>query len=107
MTISSNRAATVELLISIEDPRIGHKKSSVCLELKKRFGATLGNAILWGIAIAAAAYLEVYQGVLTEEPITSILQSLREGELVNAVLITFLLNLAGGAFLTTTLPESS
>jgi len=26
---------------------------------KKRFGATIGNAILWGIAIVAAAYLEV------------------------------------------------
>ena len=26
---------------------------------KKRFGATIGNAILWGIAIIAAAYLEV------------------------------------------------
>ena len=26
---------------------------------KKRFGATIGNAILWGIAIIASAYLEV------------------------------------------------
>ena len=26
---------------------------------KKRFGATFGNAILWGIAVVAAAYLEV------------------------------------------------
>ncbi len=26
--------------------------------LKKRIGATLGNALLWGIAIIAAAYLE-------------------------------------------------
>lgn len=26
---------------------------------KKRYGATIGNAILWGIAVMAAAYLEV------------------------------------------------
>lgn len=42
--------------------------------------------------------------VLTETPFTTILQSLRGGELVQAILITFLLNLTTGAFLSTTLP---
>ena len=42
--------------------------------------------------------------VLTETPFTTIIQSLQEGELVQAVLITFVLNLSTGAFLTTTLP---
>lgn len=46
----------------------------------------------------------VFQNVLTENPYTSIVQSLRGGELFKAILITFLLNLVGGAFLTTTLP---
>jgi len=44
------------------------------------------------------------EAVLTEQPFTSIIQSLQGGELVNAILMTFLLNLAVGAFLTTTLP---
>jgi hypothetical protein len=43
-------------------------------------------------------------GVLTETPFTAIVQSLKGGELLQAVLITFLLNLTTGAFLTTTLP---
>lgn len=42
--------------------------------------------------------------VLTETPFTAIFQSLQGGELLQAVLITFLLNLTTGAFLTTTLP---
>ncbi len=42
--------------------------------------------------------------ILTETPFTTILQSLQRGELVQAVVITFLFNLASGAFLTTTLP---
>jgi uncharacterized membrane protein SpoIIM required for sporulation len=42
--------------------------------------------------------------VLTETPFTTIIQSLQGGELVQAVLITLLLNLTAGAFLTTTLP---
>ena len=42
--------------------------------------------------------------VLTETPFTTIIQSLQGGELLQAVLITFLLNLTTGAFLTTTLP---
>ena len=42
--------------------------------------------------------------VLTETPFTTILQSLRGGELVQAILITFLLNLTTGAFLSTTVP---
>ena len=44
------------------------------------------------------------QSVLTQQPFTSILQSLRGGELVKAILVTFLVNLTTGAFLTTTLP---
>jgi hypothetical protein len=46
----------------------------------------------------------ITQSVLTEQPFTSILQSLEGGELLKAILITFLLNLTTGAFLTTTLP---
>ncbi len=42
--------------------------------------------------------------ILTETPFTTILQSLQRGELVQAVVITFLFNLVSGAFLTTTLP---
>ena len=42
--------------------------------------------------------------VMTESPFTTILQSLSTGDLVQAILITFLLNLSTGAFLSTTLP---
>jgi hypothetical protein len=42
--------------------------------------------------------------VLTEPPFTAIFQSLQGGELLQAVLITFLVNLTTGAFVTTTLP---
>ena len=42
--------------------------------------------------------------VLTETPFTAIVQSLQGGKLLQAVLITFLVNLTTGAFLTTTLP---
>lgn len=44
------------------------------------------------------------ESVLTEQPFTSIFQSLQAGELVKAILVTFLVNLTSGAFLTTTLP---
>lgn len=54
--------------------------------------------------IAVETVQGVSQTVLTEEPFTSVIQSLRGGELVKAILVTFLLNLTGGAFLTTTLP---
>jgi len=47
---------------------------------------------------------EASQAVLTEQPFRLIIQSLREGDLVKAILITFLVNLTIGAFLTTTLP---
>ena len=60
------------------------------------------------ISIKSPMALETAQAltenVLTEAPFTTILQSLQGGELVQAVLITFLLNLTTGAFLTTTLP---
>jgi len=44
------------------------------------------------------------EAVLTEEPFTSIIGSLQRGELLTAILVTFAVNLAIGAFLTTTLP---
>ena len=44
------------------------------------------------------------QAVLTEQPFTSILQYLQGEELVGAILMTLLVNLTVGAFLTTTLP---
>lgn len=47
----------------------------------------------------------VTESVLTQMPFTTIAQSLRGGELVQAILITFLVNLTTGAFLTTTLPS--
>lgn len=60
------------------------------------------------ISISSPIAVETKQGVLgvvaTETPFTTIIQSLRGGELVQAILTTFLLNLASGAFLTTTLP---
>ena len=46
----------------------------------------------------------VQESVLTQQPFTSILQSLQGGELLKAILVTFLVNLTTGAFLTTTLP---
>jgi len=42
--------------------------------------------------------------VLTEEPFTSIVGSLQRGQLLGAILVTFMVNLTLGAFLTTTLP---
>jgi len=54
--------------------------------------------------IAVEAGEMVSQMVLTEQPFTLIIQFLREGDLARAILITFLVNLAIGAFLTTTLP---
>jgi uncharacterized membrane protein SpoIIM required for sporulation len=54
--------------------------------------------------IAVETSLGLRQSVLTQQPFTSILQSLRGGELVKAILVTFLVNLTTGAFLTTTLP---
>jgi len=54
--------------------------------------------------IAVETSQALRQSVLTQQPFTSILQSLRGGELVKAILVTFLINLTTGAFLTTTLP---
>ena len=54
--------------------------------------------------IAVEASLGLQESVLTQQPFTSILQSLQGGELVKAILLTFLVNLTVGAFLTTTLP---
>jgi hypothetical protein len=44
------------------------------------------------------------EAVLTQQPFTSIIESLKGGQLINAILITVLVNLSIGAFLTTTLP---
>ena len=46
----------------------------------------------------------IQQSVLTQQPFTSILESLSSGNLVVAVVTTFAVNLCVGAFLTTTLP---
>jgi uncharacterized membrane protein SpoIIM required for sporulation len=54
--------------------------------------------------IAVETAQAITASVLTETPFTAIIQSLQGGELLQAVLITFLLNLTTGAFLTTTLP---
>jgi len=54
--------------------------------------------------IAVQTAQGVAESVLTQMPFTTIVQSLRTGELVQAILITFLVNLTTGAFLTTTLP---
>jgi uncharacterized membrane protein SpoIIM required for sporulation len=60
------------------------------------------------ISIKSAIAIEISQGlqesVLTEQPFTLIFQSLQGGELLKAILVTFLVNLTMGAFLTTTLP---
>jgi hypothetical protein len=54
--------------------------------------------------IAVQTARGVTESVLTQMPFTTIVQSLRGGELAQAILITFLVNLITGAFLTTTLP---
>ena len=46
----------------------------------------------------------IQQSVLTQQPFTSILESLRTGNLAAAVITTFGVNLCIGAFLATTLP---
>ncbi len=60
------------------------------------------------VSIKSAIAVEISRGlqesVLTQQPFTSILQSLQGGELLKAILVTFLVNLTTGAFLTTTLP---
>jgi uncharacterized membrane protein SpoIIM required for sporulation len=60
------------------------------------------------ISIKSPIAVEISRGlqesVLTQQPFTSILQSLQAGELLKAILVTFLVNLTTGAFLTTTLP---
>jgi hypothetical protein len=54
--------------------------------------------------IAVETAQAITAGVLTETPFTTITQSLQGGDLLQAVLITFLVNLTTGAFFTTTLP---
>jgi uncharacterized membrane protein SpoIIM required for sporulation len=60
------------------------------------------------ISIKSPIAVEISRGlqesVLTQQPFASILQSLQGGELLKAILVTFLVNLTTGAFLTTTLP---
>jgi uncharacterized membrane protein SpoIIM required for sporulation len=54
--------------------------------------------------IAVETSRGLQESVLTQQPFTSILQSLQGGEILKAILVTFLVNLTTGAFLTTTLP---
>ena len=54
--------------------------------------------------VAVETVQAISGSVLTETPFTTIIQSLQGGQLVQAILMTFLLNLTSGAFLTTTLP---
>ncbi len=54
--------------------------------------------------IAVETSRGLQESVLTQQPFTAILQSLQGGELVKAILVTFLVNLTSGALLTTTLP---
>ena len=54
--------------------------------------------------IAVETSLGLQESVLTQQPFSSILQSIQGGELLRAILVTFLVNLTTGAFLTTTLP---
>jgi len=54
--------------------------------------------------IAIQITQSISRSVLTEAPFTTVTQSLRSGNLVQAVLTTFLWNLTVGAFLSTTLP---
>ena len=60
------------------------------------------------ISIKSPVAVETVQAisgsVLTETPFTTIIESLQGGQLVQAIIVTFLLNLTSGAFLTTTLP---
>jgi hypothetical protein len=60
------------------------------------------------ISIKSPIAVEIGRGlqesVLTQQPFTTVLQSLQGGELLRAILVTFLVNLITGAFLTTTLP---
>lgn len=54
--------------------------------------------------IAVGTVQGLREGVLTQRPFTTIIESLREGNLGQAILFTFLWNLVIGAFLSTTLP---
>jgi hypothetical protein len=60
------------------------------------------------ISIKSPIAVEISRGlqesVLTQQPFTSILQSLQGGDPVKAILVTFLVNLTTGAFMTTTVP---
>ena len=46
----------------------------------------------------------VHEMVLTEQPFLSVINLIRRGELLKAIIATFLVNFIVGAFLTTTLP---
>ena len=54
--------------------------------------------------IAISIAQSISRSVLTEAPFTTVTQSLKSGNLAQAVLTTFLWNLTVGAFLSTTLP---
>jgi uncharacterized membrane protein SpoIIM required for sporulation len=54
--------------------------------------------------IAVETSQTLKEAVLTTQPFTAIIKSLQGGQLLTAILITFLVNLTVGAFLSTTLP---
>jgi hypothetical protein len=60
------------------------------------------------ISVGAPFAMEIKRGVhemvLTEQPFLSVIDLIRQGELLKAIIATFLVNFALGAFLTTTLP---
>jgi len=56
------------------------------------------------IPLAVQIKQGIHNAVLTEEPFTFVLGFLQRGELLQAILATFAVNLTVGAFLTTTLP---
>ena len=57
-----------------------------------------------GSPVAFEMRQQISQSVLTQQPFTSVIGFLRQGMLIHAILMTFLVNLVMGAFLSTTLP---
>jgi len=69
----------------------------------------LSYLIGWYLTTAQVAFAlqmkrSIHEVVLTGQPFISVVGFLRRGELLKAIVIAFLVNLAVGAFLTTTLP---
>jgi uncharacterized membrane protein SpoIIM required for sporulation len=66
----------------------------------------LAGWYLIGTGNPSAAWIaeRIRQTVLTQRPFTTVIGALRGGNLLEAILFTFLFNLANGAFASTTLP---